>query len=160
MPARLKAPDRHYATRRGRRHRHHRYAHTISIMCSAAVRHPLRHRCRPRGSHLVGVQSVQKKAECRLESAPGNDRRASPISAPNGGRPGNPLGARAMLSRWHGLSAFTAPTRRDHRTRVSSGCIRLTNEDVSILYSRVNVGTKVIVLPMDRRADSADGRRS
>jgi lipoprotein-anchoring transpeptidase ErfK/SrfK len=39
-------------------------------------------------------------------------------------------------------------------TRVSSGCIRLTNEDVSDLYSRVNVGTRVIVLPMvDRRAD-------
>ncbi len=44
-------------------------------------------------------------------------------------------------------------------TRVSSGCIRLTNQDVSDLYSRVNVGTKVIVLPMDRRADTADGRR-
>jgi len=37
---------------------------------------------------------------------------------------------------------------------VSSGCIRLTNEDVSDLYSRVNIGTKVIVLPMTyRRAD-------
>jgi lipoprotein-anchoring transpeptidase ErfK/SrfK len=45
-------------------------------------------------------------------------------------------------------------------THVSSGCIRLTNEDVSDLYSRVNVGTKVIVLPMDHRADSADRRRS
>src|SRR5580693_9555558 len=41
-------------------------------------------------------------------------------------------------------------------THVSSGCIRLTNDDVSDLYSRVNVGTKVIVLPMDRRADLAD----
>jgi hypothetical protein len=30
---------------------------------------------------------------------------------------------------------------------VSSGCIRLTNEDVSDLFSRVNVGTKVVVLP-------------
>jgi lipoprotein-anchoring transpeptidase ErfK/SrfK len=39
-------------------------------------------------------------------------------------------------------------------TRVSSGCLRLTNADVSDLYSRVSVGTKVIVLPMtDRRAD-------
>jgi len=36
---------------------------------------------------------------------------------------------------------------------VSSGCIRLTNADVTDLYSRVNVGTKVVVLPMDRRAD-------
>jgi len=30
---------------------------------------------------------------------------------------------------------------------VSSGCIRLTNEDVADLYSRVNVGTRVVVLP-------------
>jgi lipoprotein-anchoring transpeptidase ErfK/SrfK len=32
-------------------------------------------------------------------------------------------------------------------TFVSSGCIRLTNEDVEDLYSRVTVGTRVIVLP-------------
>jgi len=44
-------------------------------------------------------------------------------------------------------------------TQVSSGCIRLTNQDVADLYSRVKVGTKVIVLPMDRRADNADRRR-
>jgi hypothetical protein len=30
---------------------------------------------------------------------------------------------------------------------VSSGCIRLTNEDVADLFSRVDVGTKVVVLP-------------
>jgi len=29
----------------------------------------------------------------------------------------------------------------------SSGCIRLLNEDVIDLYSRVNVGTKIVVLP-------------
>jgi len=32
--------------------------------------------------------------------------------------------------------------------RVSSGCIRLVNDDVEDLYARVNVGTKVVVLPM------------
>jgi hypothetical protein len=37
-------------------------------------------------------------------------------------------------------------------TQVSSGCIRLTN-------ARVNVGTKVIAQPMNRRADTADGKR-
>jgi hypothetical protein len=36
----------------------------------------------------------------------------------------------------------------------------LTNEDVMDLYSRVHVGTKVIVLPMDRRADNANDKRS
>jgi hypothetical protein len=33
---------------------------------------------------------------------------------------------------------------------VSSGCIRMTNEDVSDLFSRVNVGTRVVVLPKNR----------
>jgi len=40
-------------------------------------------------------------------------------------------------------------------TRVSSGCIRLVNEDVIDLYSRVNVGAKVIVLPVEQRAQAA-----
>jgi hypothetical protein len=31
--------------------------------------------------------------------------------------------------------------------KVSSGCVRLTNDDVIDLYGRTNVGTKVIVLP-------------
>jgi lipoprotein-anchoring transpeptidase ErfK/SrfK len=45
-------------------------------------------------------------------------------------------------------------------THVSSGCIRLTNQDVSDLYARVSVGSKVIVLPMaDRRAENAPGKR-
>jgi lipoprotein-anchoring transpeptidase ErfK/SrfK len=70
------------------------------------------------------------------------------------GGPGNPLGARAMylggtIYRIHGTNA--PDTIGKH---VSSGCIRLTNDDVADLYSRVNVGTKVIVLPMtERRAD-------
>ena len=71
----------------------------------------------------------------------------------------NPLGARAMylggtIYRIHGTNA-------PHTigTHVSSGCLRLTNEDVTDLYSRVNVGTKVIVLPMDRRADNLSGKR-
>jgi lipoprotein-anchoring transpeptidase ErfK/SrfK len=71
----------------------------------------------------------------------------------------NPLGARAMylggtIYRIHGTNAPGTIG-----TRVSSGCIRLTNEDVADLYSRVNVGTKVVVLPMDRRADNSAGRR-
>ena len=41
----------------------------------------------------------------------------------------------------------------------SSGCIRMINQDVMDLFERVPNGTKVIVLPMDRRADNADGKR-
>jgi hypothetical protein len=36
----------------------------------------------------------------------------------------------------------------------------LTNQDVTDLYSRVNVGTKVIVLPMEHRAEAAAAKRS
>jgi len=61
------------------------------------------------------------------------------------GGPSNPLGARALylgdtLYRIHGTNApWTIGT------NVSSGCIRMRNEDVTELYERVNVGTKVIV---------------
>ena len=59
----------------------------------------------------------------------------------------NPLGARAMylgntLYRIHGTND---PTSIGKYT--SSGCIHLTNEDVEDLYSRVNIGTRVVVLP-------------
>jgi len=76
------------------------------------------------------------------------------------GGPGNPLGARAMylgstVYRIHGTNAPETIG-----THVSSGCIRLTNENVADLYSRVGVGTKVVVLPMtDRRADNMSGKR-
>ncbi len=63
------------------------------------------------------------------------------------GGPGNPLGARAM---YLGNTIYRIHGTNDPSTigeRVSSGCIRLTNEDVIDLYSRVNVGTKVVVLP-------------
>jgi len=62
------------------------------------------------------------------------------------GGPENPLGARAMylgssLYRIHGSNEpWTIGT------NVSSGCIRMRNEDVTDLYGRVNVGTKVIVM--------------
>ena len=59
----------------------------------------------------------------------------------------NPLGARAMylgntLYRIHGTNDPTTIGKY-----ISSGCIRLTNEDVEDLYSRVGIGTRVIVLP-------------
>jgi hypothetical protein len=63
------------------------------------------------------------------------------------GGPGNPLGARAM---YLGETEFRIHGTNKPDTigkRVSSGCIRLTNEDVVDLYERVKVGTKVIVLP-------------
>ena len=75
------------------------------------------------------------------------------------GGPGNPLGARAMylgntIYRIHGTNAP-----QTIGSRVSSGCIRLVNEDVIDLYSRVHVGTKVVVLPMSEPAPCRDRDR-
>jgi lipoprotein-anchoring transpeptidase ErfK/SrfK len=107
-----------------------------------------------------GVQSVTKKAEWPDWTPPPEMIARQPyLPRHMAGGPGNPLGARAMylggtVYRIHGTNAP-----QTIGTQVSSGCIRLTNDDVSDLYSRVNVGTKVVVLPMDRRADNADGKR-
>jgi lipoprotein-anchoring transpeptidase ErfK/SrfK len=107
-----------------------------------------------------GVQTVTKKAEWPDWTPPAEMIARQPyLPRYMAGGPGNPLGARAMylggtIYRIHGTNA-------PHTigTHVSSGCLRLTNEDVTDLYSRVNVGTKVIVLPMDRRADNTNGKR-
>ncbi len=66
------------------------------------------------------------------------------------GGPGNPLGARAM---YLGNSEYRIHGTNDPTTIgkfISSGCIRLTNEDVTDLFNRVSVGTKVVVLPKSR----------
>jgi hypothetical protein len=62
------------------------------------------------------------------------------------GGPGNPLGARAIYLgdtqyRIHGTNDPTTIGKK-----VSSGCVRLTNEDVIDLYGRIGLGAKVIVL--------------
>jgi lipoprotein-anchoring transpeptidase ErfK/SrfK len=107
-----------------------------------------------------GVQSVSKKAEWPDWTPPPEMIARQPyLPRHMAGGPGNPLGARAMylggtVYRIHGTNAP-----QTIGTHVSSGCIRLTNPDVADLYSRVNVGTKVIVLPMDRRAENAANKR-
>ena len=66
-----------------------------------------------------------------------------------GGGPGNPLGARAL---YLGNTAYRIHGTNDPRSigkHVSSGCIRLRNEDIIDLYGRVGVGTKVVVLASD-----------
>ena len=102
-----------------------------------------------------GTQTITKKAEWPDWTPPPEMIARQPyLPRHMAGGPGNPLGARAMylggtIYRIHGTNMPETIG-----TRVSSGCLRLTNEDVTDLYSRVSVGTKVIVLPMtDRRAD-------
>ena len=63
------------------------------------------------------------------------------------GGPSNPLGARALylgstLYRIHGTNQPSTIG-----TFVSSGCIRLVNDDIEDLYERVKVGTRVVVMP-------------
>ncbi|WP_407148022.1 L,D-transpeptidase [Bradyrhizobium sp. ORS 86] len=102
-----------------------------------------------------GTQTITKKAEWPDWTPPPEMIARQPyLPRHMAGGPGNPLGARAMylggtVYRIHGTNAPETIG-----THVSSGCLRLTNADVIDLYSRVSVGTKVIVLPMtDRRAD-------
>jgi lipoprotein-anchoring transpeptidase ErfK/SrfK len=106
------------------------------------------------GFTWAGVQTVSKKAEWPDWTPPPEMIARQPyLPRYMAGGPGNPLGARAMylggtVYRFHGTNAPETIG-----THVSSGCILLTNDDVSDLYSRVNVGTRVIVRPMERRAD-------
>jgi len=72
------------------------------------------------------------------------------------GGPGNPLGARALylghtLYRIHGTNQPSTIGQY-----VSSGCIRLLNEDIEDLFSRVQVGTRVVVLPGQMPATAAN----
>lgn len=95
-----------------------------------------------------GVQTVSRKSEWP-DWHPPQEMIARQPYLPRfmAGGPGNPLGARAMylgssIYRIHGTNDPTTIGRF-----VSSGCIRLTNEDVIDLFNRVDVGTKVVVLP-------------
>ncbi len=103
-----------------------------------------------------GVQQITKKAEWPDWTPPAEMLERQPyLPRFMAGGPGNPLGARAMylggtVYRIHGTNAPETIG-----GRVSSGCIRMVNADVIDLYGRVNVGTKVIVLPMERRADGS-----
>jgi lipoprotein-anchoring transpeptidase ErfK/SrfK len=95
-----------------------------------------------------GVQTISRKAEWPDWHPPAEMIARQPyLPRFMAGGPGNPLGARAM---YLGTSQYRIHGTNDPSTIgkfVSSGCIRLTNEDITDLFSRVDVGTKVVVLP-------------
>jgi len=95
-----------------------------------------------------GVQTITNKAEWPDWHPPAQMIARQPyLPRFMAGGPGNPLGARAM---YLGSSDYRIHGTNDPTTIgkfVSSGCIRLTNEDVTDLFGRVSVGTKVVVLP-------------
>lgn len=95
-----------------------------------------------------GVQTVSRKAEWPDWHPPAEMISRQPyLPRFMAGGPGNPLGARAI---YLGSSQYRIHGTNDPSTIgkfVSSGCIRMTNEDVVDLFSRVDIGTKVVVLP-------------
>src|SRR5712691_2025630 len=106
-----------------------------------------------------GVKTVERKAEWPDWIPPAEMLARQPyLPRFMTGGPANPLGARAMylagtIYRIHGTNQPSTIG-----TRVSSGCIRMVNDDVIDLYSRVDVGTKVVVLPMTRAPNVAQTR--
>jgi lipoprotein-anchoring transpeptidase ErfK/SrfK len=102
-----------------------------------------------------GVQNISRKAEWP-DWIPPKEMVARQPYLPRwvSGGPGNPLGARAM---YLGNTEYRIHGTNDPTTigkNVSSGCIRLENSEVEDLYSRVAIGTKVIVLPNDPHASA------
>lgn len=98
------------------------------------------------GFQWSGSHRITRKAEWPGWTPPAAMRERQPgLPAYMPGGEGNPLGARALyigdtLYRLHGTSE---PWTIGHD--VSSGCIRLTNDDIIDLYDRVGVGTLVVV---------------
>jgi lipoprotein-anchoring transpeptidase ErfK/SrfK len=99
------------------------------------------------GFEWSGVKTITRKAEWPGWTPPPQMmlRRPDLPSHMDGG-PGNPLGARAL---YLGSSLYRIHGTNEPETigkNVSSGCIRMMNQDVIDLYNRVPVGTKVIVI--------------
>lgn len=105
------------------------------------------------GFTWAGTNQVSRKAEWPDWHPPAEMIARQPyLPRFTAGGPGNPLGARAM---YLGSTVYRIHGTNDPTTigkNVSSGCIRLTNEDVIDLYGRVQVGAKVVVLPQTTEA--------
>ena len=111
------------------------------------------------GFTWAGVKQVARKAEWPDWYPPQEMIARQPyLPRMDAGGPGNPLGARAM---YLGGSEYRIHGTNDPTTigkHVSSGCIRLTNDDVTDLYNRVQVGAKVVVLPQSAPVHTAQAQ--
>src|SRR5665213_2602001 len=100
------------------------------------------------GFTWTGVQKISRKAEWPDWHPPPEMIDRQPyLPRFMAGGPGNPLGARAMylgntVYRIHGTNQPSTIGKF-----VSSGCIGMLNDDVSDLFDRVKVGTRVVVMP-------------
>src|SRR6476469_5967459 len=119
----------------------------ISISCSAKARRYGIGVGRE-GFTWSGAERISRKAEWPDWNPPEQMIERQPyLPRFMAGGDGNPLGARALylgdtIYRIHGTNQPSTIG-----TFVSSGCIRLTNEDITDLHARVKVGTRVVVLP-------------
>jgi lipoprotein-anchoring transpeptidase ErfK/SrfK len=104
------------------------------------------------GMSWSGVAKVGRKEEWPgWTPTPDEKRRLGPLPDHVAGGARNPLGARGLYLYANGKDTLF----RIHGTNqpeyigraISSGCIRLTNEDVIDLYGRVKMGAIVVVLP-------------
>ena len=100
------------------------------------------------GFTWTGVQKITRKAEWPDWHPPTEMIERQPyLPRFMAGGPGNPLGARAMylgstVYRIHGTNQPSTIGKF-----VSSGCIGMLNDDVSDLFERTKVGTRVVVMP-------------
>ena len=115
-----------------------------------------------------GITTVGRKEEWpSWTPTAGEHARLGPLPAFVTGGPQNPMGARGLYL----YSGGKDTQYRIHGTNqpeyigraISSGCIRMTNEDVIDLYNRVKLGTIVVVLPptyWSFETRSADGQKA
>lgn len=99
------------------------------------------------GFEWAGAKAITRKAEWPDWRPPAQMLKRRPDLPPfMAGGPDNPLGARAL---YLGSSLYRIHGTNEPNTigqAVSSGCIRMRNEDVMDLYGRVRVGTRVVVI--------------
>ncbi|MGO4451010.1 L,D-transpeptidase [Phyllobacterium sp. TAF24] len=98
-----------------------------------------------------GTKRISRKAEWPGWTPPTimrtrEARKGRILPAYMAGGPSNPLGARAMYlgSSMYRIHGTNQPWTIGHA--MSSGCIRMANDDVKDLYDQVGIGTKVVVL--------------
>jgi len=104
------------------------------------------------GFTWAGVKSIIRKAEWPDWYPPAEMIKRQPyLPRMMAGGPGNPLGARAMYIGGTGYRIHGTNDPTSIGKHVSSGCIRLTNDNVIELYNRVKPGAKVIALPMEQQ---------
>ena len=98
------------------------------------------------GFQWSGLQKISRKAEWPDWTPPAEMIQRQPyLPRFMAGGPGNPMGAAAL---YLGQTVYRIHGTNQPQTigyAVSSGCFRLVNSDVADLYSRVPVGTKVII---------------